>query len=271
MRRLVALADHAGQDRERVVPAVVETGVGVGAAIEQLARHVQRVRVAARQSRVGEIQQRLPVEGAALVRGRCGIGSEAAPDLDEIAGGDGDVEIVGAGVRPARQDARCRSRIALPRRAQDDLDTVCLRAPRQRKVVERLPERHPARQPMLARQRQLHVAQARHGRRVRCGGQQTLARPNVAGAQRLEPALRLFLERLERRIRCERAAHGRPSFRIAWRPLKQAGRRVRNDQTVRMGGSRLPCHGQVAPQSALPGAVERAACAVNAARWAALS
>ena len=73
----------------------------------------------------------------------------------------------------------------------------------------------PVRAYMFARQRQLHVAQAWIGRGGGRDRAKTTSRRRITGAQRLEPALGLFLERFERGMGSERAAHGQPSFRFA--------------------------------------------------------
>ena len=89
---------------------------------------------------------------------------------------------------------------------------------------------------------------------------QPRARIGIVRAQRLQPALRFLLEIVE-------GAHETPSFRYAWRPLMQAGRRFVLWRTGWVGDE-LPCRGQEAPQSALP-QCERSAAPVSTLRNAA--
>ena len=99
--------------------------------------------------------------------------------------------------------------------------------------------------------RVLHLAQGRLGRRVRVGDLEAGALLGVVRPQRLEPALGLFLEIVERGGGGEPSAHGTPSFRRAWvrkhRPEEGSG------TASITGWKQVPCRGQEAPQRALRG------------------
>jgi len=116
---------------------------------------------------------------------------------------------------PPHENARGCGWIAAPGRAQHDVDAFSIAAPLHRQIIEFLPERGPSGETIFARERQLHIAQARIGGASGHHRTEAVSRHSIASAQRLQPALGFFLEHFERGIGSERTAHGRPSFRVA--------------------------------------------------------
>src|SRR5215510_11818633 len=76
--------DHAGQDLERIAPAIIELRVRVGGMVEQDPCQIERLHLAAWQTRIGNIEQWLPVKRPALPRGSVRIGSKAPFDLSAV-------------------------------------------------------------------------------------------------------------------------------------------------------------------------------------------
>ncbi|MEP7099378.1 MAG: hypothetical protein ABI781_02645, partial [Burkholderiales bacterium] len=182
---LFAGAEHAGEHLEGVAPAVVPGRVGVGAGVKQRARDLHRVGLVARQSGIGQAEQRRPAQRAA--REGCGgrVDGEAAFDLGEVAGRDRGVEVVGGDLGQSRQHpGRCALIAAPGDAAQHAVDPLGVRLARLREVVQGLLERAPAGLPVLAGEGELHIAQARLGRcRGRCDEQPRAgagARPRAA-------------------------------------------------------------------------------------------
>jgi hypothetical protein len=123
MRRLGALAfaDHAGEDGEGILPVIGEAGIGVSAAVEQHPVDGESFGIAARQPRIGEVEQRLPVERPAFAARRGRIGGQPAFDRSPVAGRDGGIEAMRPEFRRSRQQARRRRRVPLSGGAEQDL------------------------------------------------------------------------------------------------------------------------------------------------------
>ena len=114
---------------------------------------------------------------------------------------------------------------------------------RWRRAVDRLLERGPAGEPVLARERVLHVAQGRI--RGRVGNRSLEARCGSGGvcAERVEPALRFLLETLE----ATAAGRARRSWDLPPLRLKSAEHRQEKGSAMCrepawVGG--FPCRGQ---------------------------
>jgi hypothetical protein len=159
VRRLDALPerDHAGHDRERIVPVVVPARIRVGTAVEQRARDLHRARGAARQAHVREIQKRRPLEWTAGARRALGIGRETAFDLLEVTRGDRGVEIDLRDPGMLRKEPRGNRMVAAKERMPKDLVGDFLE--RRGRSVERFEQRWPACDPAFARERMLDGAQ----------------------------------------------------------------------------------------------------------------
>ncbi len=271
VRRLHALAepDHAGEHLERIVPTVVPGRVRVGAAIEQRARDLDRRLSAAGPTQVGEVEQRRPVERPA--RARCGgwIRPEPALDLFEVPGGYRAVEIerrdFGVLLEEPRHDGLIGS--FEDRTAQHLVRGLANLALAR---LERVEQRAPAGQAVLARERELHraqrdllfvVARERAAQARKCC--------SVAGLERLQPLLRFFLEGFETGTRTDRAGHDTFLPICARGPLKLwAGRKSNADYRTGVWVGGFPCRGQEAPQRALSASVRdrRGACQTSARR-----
>ena len=100
-------------------------------------------------------------------------------------------------------------------------------------------QRRPAGQTKFARERELNVPQSRVDGRREKRGRKPPARMRIARAQRLQPVFGFLLQTFECGIGSERAAHQKPSFRVAWCPLRQAGRRFERIRPFRLGGKSL--------------------------------
>jgi hypothetical protein len=140
----LTLADDTGKHLERAVPRVRESGIWIGAVIEQRRRNGERVRLAARQARVRQVEERFAHERPSFDSRRIGIALQATPDFRDIPRRDGDVEIVGAEIRPAREDARGGGLISLPGdRAENHFDALREQAACERRVFEGAAQCHP--------------------------------------------------------------------------------------------------------------------------------
>ncbi len=156
--------------RDGVVPFVPH--VGIGAALEQGTHD-------------------LAVLDAEVQRGpQPGVSGQGATAADDIGMGVGQFDRAHriAGVGGDQELRQRRRRVAAGFRDQS------------------VPERRPALRTVLARERVLDVTKRGDGRRRRIGTRESGPRLSVAGAKRLEPALRVFAEIVE-------GTHRQPSFR----------------------------------------------------------
>ncbi len=248
-----AFADYTGEHGECVSPVVHKVGIGIGAVIQQHQGDINGPYVRARQPGVSQIEQRLHVEGAAAAsRGRR-VGSEPPSNLVQVTCCHRGIEVVGPDLWPASMDASGRGGIAAPGDgAKDDFHALCVRSSRQPHVFQSLTKGGPAWLPILAREGKLHVTQSRRRDCRAAGCQQARLRLCIAGTNSLQPSLGFFFEGVEIRIGAELTAHGIPSFRNAWRPLKQAGRRTSKGSDPSSGR-------ELAPLPRTGGAPQRAA------------
>jgi hypothetical protein len=163
---LLAMADHAVEQRERIVPIVDEPCGGVGAMIEQQGSNLDRMRFRAGETAVGEIQDRLPVERAALLFRRSRFVRQMPLHLVEIAAKRSEMERVARETGHARgnahEDARGTRLVAVPGLGglEQQIGKLGMAAEREREIVEHFPEGCPAGQAELTGKRELDMAQA---------------------------------------------------------------------------------------------------------------
>ena len=82
---------------------------------------------------------------------------------------------------------------------------------RRRRAIRESPfQRRPAFEPELARERELHVPQARRRRSAGKDARESRTRGRVIRADSFEPPLGFFLEAVEREIECDESGHDLP-------------------------------------------------------------
>ena len=118
-------------------------------------------------------------------------------------------------------------------------------------AADRALQRDPVFLSVLPCESVLHVAQHRLAWRLRPRAVEAGARAGIAGAKRSKPAFRFFPEILERGAGRDLARHADLPSVVPGVRLIRAGRRFVLVIRTRVGGSRLPCRGQEAPQRAL--------------------
>jgi hypothetical protein len=192
-----AFADDARQQRKGIVPVVPPRGFGIGAGSEQCARNRDGVLGGrrGRQARIAKVLQRQPTARAARERSLRAVGREPALDLCEVAGDDGRVQAEACDVGVLAQDVRRHlAAVAVECVAHKVVGALRRAALRELAVLEQLFDRRPIRDAVLERERMLNFAQRRACACVWQRLPQAFVRRGVALAQRLQPALRFFLE-----------------------------------------------------------------------------
>ncbi len=242
----LAFADHPDQGGVARVTRR-EEGVGVGAGVEQRRGDGHRVGLRRRQRQPGvaQVQQRLPPLGAQVAvevaavphaaaarprlpgapPGQPGLLRQRLTDGVEVAADDlgmerGPGQVGEAIEQPERRVPRAAEVAAA---AHVVVGTgVVEEAGHQRRLArvgggprgKGLAERGPARQPELAGQGVLDVAQGGGGGRTLERAGQPGARVGASGAERLEPALRFAGEVLETAVGREGPGHDLPPWRL---------------------------------------------------------
>ncbi len=149
--------------------------------------------------------------------------------------------------------------------AQEDLDRLVARRAGGLEPLGGGLERGPAGQAVLESEGVLDVAQSRIRGGTRPRARQADERVRLLRAQILQPALGFLAEMFDGSTRSKRTRHETPSFRYARRPLND-GPEEGSWLTDEPAGWEVPCRGQEAPQSALPGSVRQGARGVNRQR-----
>ncbi len=103
---LLAMTDHTIEQREGIVPVIHELRRWIGPVIEQQRGDLDRVGFGAGEAAIGEIQDRLPVERAALLLRGGGVLSEMALHFVEVAEERGGMD------RVARETGHARAKCA---------------------------------------------------------------------------------------------------------------------------------------------------------------
>jgi len=200
----LALADHPAEQSEGILPIVAEARGGIGAMVEQEVGDLDRMELAARQSAIGEIKDRLPLVRSALFGRSAHVAREPASDFVKVAARHCGMDRVTRQPREAAADAGRSAVLVLPCEPQRLVDQFGRAAPR---VGDRFDQVAPTRQAVVAGDGELDVAQAGLDRRVGQDRYQSSARTGVARAQCLEPGLGFLLEAFEIGIGRERTAH----------------------------------------------------------------
>ena len=152
--------------------------------------------------------------------------------------------------------------VALLGGAQEDLDRLVAGRAGGLELLGGSLEGGPAGQAVLESEGVLDVAQPRIRGGTRPRARQAGERVRLLRAQILQPALGFLAEMFDGITRSKRTRHETPSFRYARRPLND-GPEEGSWLTDEPAGWEVPCRGQEAPQSALPGSVRQGARGVN--------